>query len=283
MSRKQERTSALLQKLGRLLKEMPEGVTVERVHDLRTTVRRLETLGSALCPSAFAQSKPVKRLSRLRRRAGKVRDLDVQMGLLSNLRIEAGVRDKARLLHSMESMRDKQAKRLVKLVRDVNVRSLQKSLRRLLAVPAQPAPVERRRREQWLAQAMDQFAGAVRRRPQLQEQNLHDFRMECKRVRYLAEMAVPHPRARAWVERLKRIQDAAGEWHDSVVLCQRAEGLLDDGRPAPLVNALRIRAHNRLSQALQIIEEQRRALLAMRAEVPRKAPASAAQSRAAVA
>jgi CHAD domain-containing protein len=272
-----------LHKLGRLLEEMPEGVTVERVHDLRTTVRRLETLGSVLSPSGFQQSKPVKRLARLRRRAGKVRDLDVQMHLLSSLRIEAGVRDKARLLQSLEVMREKQAKRLLKLLRDFNVRSLQKSLRRLLAAPPQPARVERQRRQQWLAQAMDQFTGAVRRRPQLQEQNLHDFRMDCKRVRYLAEMAVPHPRARAWVERLKRIQDAVGEWHDSVVLWQRAESLLDDGRPAPLVNALRIRAQNRLSHALQVAEEQRRALLAMRAEVPRKAPASAAQSHAAVA
>ncbi len=81
MGTKQDRTGALVRKLGRLLQEIPRKASVDRVHDLRTTVRRLETIHVTLAPADT--SKQWKRLSKVRKQAGKVRDLDVQMAALA--------------------------------------------------------------------------------------------------------------------------------------------------------------------------------------------------------
>ncbi|MGE0406494.1 MAG: hypothetical protein AB7O65_09350, partial [Candidatus Korobacteraceae bacterium] len=72
MGSKQDRTGALVRKLGNLLTEIPKDATVERVHHLRTTVRRLETVHDTLPETEASEPKVWKRLSKIRRRAGKV-------------------------------------------------------------------------------------------------------------------------------------------------------------------------------------------------------------------
>ena len=83
-----ERTELLFQRVQRLLKRLPgHSARPEDIHALRTTIRRLETALDVLLPEPDRDArKLVKQMAKLRRRAGGVRDLDVQMFALRSLR-----------------------------------------------------------------------------------------------------------------------------------------------------------------------------------------------------
>jgi CHAD domain-containing protein len=72
----------------------------------------------------------------------------------------------------------------------------------------------------------------------LTEKTLHDFRLGAKRARYLAELAGQSPAAKIFVDKLKRAQDAAGEWHDALKLKERAEKRFGSASESPLVSVL---------------------------------------------
>ena len=101
-----------------LLGKMADKGDEEDVHKLRTTVRRLEVqLGQ--CPSKIAKS-----LKSLRRKAGKVRDVDVHLGLLRSSLFTgpaaapnaAAVCDKLR--RALESERERHVEALLRVVED---------------------------------------------------------------------------------------------------------------------------------------------------------------------
>ena len=92
------RTQALFDKLLRISRRS-SGAKPETVHQLRTTIRRVETLLATTLPAlGRKEQKLLKQLDRLRRRAGKVRDLDVQIQALRSLRLESITRDRARVM-----------------------------------------------------------------------------------------------------------------------------------------------------------------------------------------
>ena len=284
MGTKSDRTATLVRKLARLLLDIPRKATVDRVHRLRTTVRRLETIHAALLKAPVGASKHWKRLSKVRKRAGKVRDLDVQMLALASLRLESSLRDKARLMHALEQSRARQAKKLVKVVEETPRRELQKALLRLqLSTASMPAKQRREQQAQWVAEALNHFSEACESHQPLDENNLHDFRMECKRARYQAEMAASDPRSRSVVKQLKDIQDAVGDWHDWLTLTQEGEKLLQNGNPSALLTALRAQTHARFLHALQTVEEVQQALSEVKTGASRKPPLAVPQTKSAVA
>src|SRR5438874_13230525 len=65
-------------KLRKLLKNMPKQPAPEQVHDLRTNTRRFEAILAAISPDSTRKEKSLLReLAAIRKRAGKVRDMDV--------------------------------------------------------------------------------------------------------------------------------------------------------------------------------------------------------------
>src|SRR3954469_4382415 len=78
MSLDTERAAKPIRKLRKLLKKMPAIPVAEDIHDFRTSSRRLEAMIQALSlDSAQNGRQALKQISRLRKRAGKVRDMDV--------------------------------------------------------------------------------------------------------------------------------------------------------------------------------------------------------------
>ena len=76
------------------------------------------------------QKKLLKLLNRIRRRAGKVRDLDVQLAALRSLKIPQEPRRKTQLTHGLIDLRAKHEKKLRKLLTKDAIRDLRKRLRR---------------------------------------------------------------------------------------------------------------------------------------------------------
>ncbi len=223
----------------------------------------------------------MKQLDRIRRRAGKVRDVDVQITALGSLRLESITRDKARVKRFLEKTRIKREQKLLTTCRDELQNGLQRRIERaatrLQETPSTDRTQPELRADRFVCSALEKFAALARERPVLNESNLHEFRMACKRVRYLAEMAGETPGGIAVIAELKRIQDAVGEWHDWLTLADTAEGLLPRPGQSPLIAALRASTRSRYLEALRTTADAKRNLLHMhgRKHEPRSVPPEA--------
>src|SRR5690242_16673108 len=110
-----ERTQFVFEKLDRDLRRLQSARSAESVHGFRTTTRRLQTLLEELMPERNRdQKKLLKLLDRLRKRAGKVRDLDVQLAALRSLKIPEQPRRKTQLMQGLIGLRAEQERKLDK-------------------------------------------------------------------------------------------------------------------------------------------------------------------------
>ena len=102
-------------KLKRHLSKLRESSAPESVHRFRTYSRRVEVLldelGSELSGN---EKKLLKLLAKLRKKAGKVRDLDVQTELLRNLKSPQAAGHKAQLQRFLSGERVKREKKLAR-------------------------------------------------------------------------------------------------------------------------------------------------------------------------
>lgn len=205
-------------RLERGLPQVARGARAGAVHHLRTHIRRVEALLDAGLP-AGDEPKLRQQLQKLRRRAGRVRELDVQGQLLEDFQVEGGEGARRRLLEAMAEERGRRAARLQRILDAEHRRQLRGRLRRAqerLVAAAAEEP------EAWAERVQAGLGELERRFPLLQARNLHAFRLACKRLRYWAEAdgAALAPLA----EQLKRVQDAIGAWHDRSELARRARG-----------------------------------------------------------
>jgi len=215
--------------MSRQIARLAESATPDNVHRFRTNSRRVEALVSELTPENGNQKKLLKLLSKLRKKAGKVRDLDVQIAFLKELRVPDRHDHRAQLLEYLETEQARRQKKLAKSFDSASVQELRKRLRR-----AQSAVQ---------LEGVEPLQLARKRLPDpgtapLSEKMLHACRIEAKRSRYLAELAADSPEGKDFIEQLKTAQDAIGEWHDIMKLKEKAEQMFGGVHDSPLVAVL---------------------------------------------
>jgi CHAD domain-containing protein len=251
-----------------LVKSVADKPKPRDVHHLRTTIRRFETLLPERDGDApRAERKLAKQLDKIRKRAGKVRDADVHLRALATIARTARGDDYDRVRRVLEKRRTKQRKRLVDTIADHRDRGLLKRLRQV--VGHADAGRARASDTDVLARVLQRFGELWPKANGLGEQNLHEFRMETKRLRYLAETAAADKDAAVAVAQLKRMQDAAGAWHDWTTLGLRAAKEVDGGG-APLLAAIAARTAAQLQKALATVQSAGRRLMALKPAAARK-------------
>jgi CHAD domain-containing protein len=216
-------------RMSRQIGRLAKATTTDNVHKFRTNSRRVEALVSELAPENGNQKKLLKLLSKLRKKAGRVRDLDVQIAFLKELRAADRQNHRAQLLEWLGDEQSRRSKKLAKSFDTETVQELRKRLRRVQA--------------EMKLDGIDPLKLAQKRLPDpgttpLSEKMLHACRIEAKRARYLAELASDSPDGRYFVEELKPAQDAIGEWHDIMKLKEQAEHLFGGVHDSPLVAVL---------------------------------------------
>ena len=252
----QELKRLSFQKLLRQLTKLAAKPAPENVHKFRTYSRRVEALLSELVPRLDRNDKKLlKRLGRLRAKAGRVRDLDVQIASLGNLKIPQDPGRKSQLMRSLAEERVQRESKLAKTFDRETVRELRKRLRRAAShqIPKSTEPV---------SLAMRQLTQLGRDQVPLTEKILHQYRIAGKRARYLAELAGKDPEAERFVHRLKRMQDVIGEWHDWLKLAEKAEKLFAGTPDSALLAALRNVTRAKFRRAVDALTETRAALAA---------------------
>src|SRR5580704_15989011 len=131
MSIAPKRSRAVFQKLEQDLVKLSSKPRAENVHRFRTGTRRLQILlGELSAKPGRGQKKLLKLLGRIRKRAGKVRDLDVQLAALRGLKIPGEPRRKTQLVNQLIELRAQQEKKLKKAVGQNSIREIRKRLKR---------------------------------------------------------------------------------------------------------------------------------------------------------
>jgi CHAD domain-containing protein len=233
-----QRSQFVFQKLDRDLSRLSAKQHAENVHSFRTTTGRLRVLLEELVPERnHNQKKLLKTLSRIRKRAGKVRDLDVQLATLRSLKFAQDPRRKTELMQGLIELRAEHEKKLRKLLTKEDVREIRKRLQRAskrASLDGGHDPLAAARK---ILQRVTLPAGPLVP-ASLPEEVLHQLRISVKRARYAAEFAPKSVEAEEFVAQLKRLQDALGGWHDWLTLTQAASDRFGDLRESALVAAV---------------------------------------------
>ena len=228
-----DRSQLVFQKTERALRKLSSEQNAESVHSFRTTSRRLQTLLEQLVPADNRnQQKLLKMLNRLRRRAGKVRDLDVQLTALRSLKVPQEPRRKTQLMQGLIELRVKHEKKLRKMLTKDMFREIRKRLKRA----SKEIRLETSRDALTVARSLlNEIVGPA---GPVSEELLHQYRRVVKRARYAAEFAPKSAEASQVISQVKQLQDAVGNWHDWLTLTQTAAKRLGDVSQSSLVAAL---------------------------------------------
>ena len=263
-------------RLDRELSKLARKPAPDCIHKFRTYSRRVEALLSDVAEEHHrGDEKLLKLLARLRKKAGRVRDLEVQIAALRDLKNAPGNGHKTQLLELLMEERIDREKKLVKAFDRKTTSELRKRLRRAasrLHVPENSEP---------LAVTLQRLAQLSSSKAPLTERMLHQYRILGKRARYIAELANEDAAATKVVDELKHMQDVLGNWHDWLKLTERAEELLGGVSDSAFVAMLRNVTQAKFRQSLDAVAEVREKFAGK--DVGAKRPAARAAVRKAAA
>jgi len=243
-----ERVKLIFRKAERDLLRLASGHRPDAVHSFRTTTRRLQTLLLDLTPTDNRnQRKLLGTLNRIRRSAGQVRDLDVQLEALRSLRVPEEPRRKTRLTQNLLELRAQRERKLRKLLKKEDVREVSRRLKRAysgMALDSNTDPLD-------VARKM--LETATLPTDASQEDLLHGYRIVVKRARYAAEFAPKSSETAQFLAQLQKLLDAIGNWHNWMTLTHSAIERVGDITESSLVAALHNVTRAKLRHAIAAI------------------------------
>ena len=99
----QKRGRLVFNRMSRYIGRLSKDSKSADVHRFRTNSRRVEAILAELLPETGNKKKLVRQLAKLRKRAGRVRDLDVELAFLQNLRVPDRQNHRTQLLELLNS------------------------------------------------------------------------------------------------------------------------------------------------------------------------------------
>ena len=245
------------------------------VHFYRTSLRRFEAWSEVFHPRTDSRQKDaLKFLDKLRRASGKLRDTEIHLDLLRQLETDRAA-EKKKLEKALKARRNSYEKRLRTLLRDPILASIWRTLSSLDRAPSGIDELETFHAVKGMTTlALDEYRAFVQRHGKISAENLHEYRLECKRFRYTAELAGDAPEVQALVETWKSVQDVIGEWHDYLTLSDIAKDVLGD---SPVLQALYALRDKKYAESLSAIVNVERKLIGQ--TIPKKKPRSTSPGR----
>jgi CHAD domain-containing protein len=206
-----------LRKLHKDLKDFPAHPTPDEVHELRTHTRRLEAIVHTFSSESDHDAQRLLRLTKpVRKAAGKVRDMDVFIAKIHQIRDDSASEGLVRLTEHIAIRREKSLSRLHQVIahgyKEVR-RAIEEYTRSLESESAMMSPAP-----QILGAELDNW-------PKLHAGNLHEFRIRAKELRYMLQLMADVDQQR--MDLLGEAKDLAGEWHDWLELGALAKEVLD--------------------------------------------------------
>ena len=255
MSLDANRLQTSILRLDKFLKKVPKDPTPETIHDARTGIRRLE---SALDVLKLKKKQTKKRLQRnlpqIRKRLGKVRDMDVLTAHALNLKPEAAEKDcMVQLLEHLGARRVKQLKKLRKAAKAArsqvraDLSAIEKKLAKLASSGTkkdQPSISDGTK-----IAAIAELAAQLHAPTQLNRNNLHPYRLKVKGLRDILQLS-SSAQSDPFVTTLGNVKDAIGEWHDWEQLVAIATKILNHTPHCNLLHQLKKISATKFQKAL---------------------------------
>jgi CHAD domain-containing protein len=256
-----DRIQKSVRKVRKFVKKAPLDPAPEQIHDLRTHARKLESSLHALSiGSNRDERRLLKSIKQIRKRAGKVRDMDVLTGHVCSASV-AGEQDCAvQLLEHLGAQRRKNAKKLHARVlkeRAALKKGLQREATELDGLIQDGRPDEAS--AQAAAHALE-LTSELSDPPRLNKGNLHPYRLKVKELHYVLQIAESDGQ-KAFVKHLGEVKDAIGEWHDWEELIAIGGDVLDHGAGCGLVQKFKEISESKYERALALANRLRRAYL----------------------
>jgi CHAD domain-containing protein len=256
MSLLDKRINNLLEGLTSAISRLADEVSPKSVHRLRTTIRRIESLVAFAGPElGRKQQRALEDLAALRKRAGKVRDLDVQMDLLGAIANGSTASDRRVLADGLKRKKSRQVERLRSAIDKLQNSKFFAHLERIgektaAVVPeAVSLPLEQARQE--LSSLAAEFTSQQPIKPRF----LHQVRIRMKMIRYLAESGEESADQHRFLHALESAQDALGAWHDWEALAKTAEKQFGGRLNCPLLVEIRALLATRYSAATAAVAQ----------------------------
>jgi CHAD domain-containing protein len=270
MSLDRKRAHKPIRKLRKLLKRMPKVPTAEQVHQLRTNTRRFEAMVSALkLDKGGKRRRMLKDLAGVRKRAGKVRDMDVLIGYTAALG-ESHDEENCRiqLLEFLGAKRKTQAKKLRATVAK-RAKKTRGALKRI-STKLEAVLCENKDNDcdnsvapsKATAKALE-FESDLVNPKQLNRSNLHSYRLKVKQLQNVLRLG-ENGDGREFVDTLGSVKDAIGEWHDWEELLGIARDVLDHGANCGILRAVKHNCELKYGSAMAEAEKMRQHYLGKR-------------------
>jgi CHAD domain-containing protein len=267
-------------KLRKSLKKTPKRSTPGDVHKLRTRARRFEATASALSLDSKRRAKRLLRsLARIRKKAGRVRDMDVLTSHLSTvLHIDSDQEQDCRvqLFEHLGAERYKQAGRLRSLTQSYGPR-LRKQLkwasRRIEKLAGNQSSRGNSKAPADAAGWALRLSTGLTQPTTLNRGNLHEYRMKIKELRDVLEMADTNKQPQ-FLDMLGRCKNAIGEWHDWEELIGIATDVLEHEKNCKLLQELMETSARKYERALAITQDMRKLYVNVPARGKKQSPAA---------
>lgn len=241
-------------KLQKSLKPISKRPSPKRIHNLRTRTRRVEAVLHALMLDRDPSGKRLlRRLAPIRKKAGKVRDIDVLIGYTTTLDSKNEDECLIQLIEHLGSVRVKSVRKL-RSTFSAHGKQARLSTKRCAAQMRKQFPASRKQD----AGVRDSSAVATAKAlalwselqewPRLNASNLHPFRIKAKELRYIFQLAENGDTD--FIAALGGVKDTVGEWHDWQELTAIAADVLTHGSGCPLLQQIRSTTKAKLAEAL---------------------------------
>ena len=263
-------TELVQKSIGRLrkfLKKNPKSPAPEKLHQIRTSVRRLE---SSLAAMNIGKKRLKKRLERnlpvLRKRLGKVRDMDVLTAHAISIASKASEREcLVQLLEHLGAKRSEYTKRLRKAAKNYGPR-LRNDLAKIVEKMEDAAnqPGEKGSGENGALEfggqqvlPLRELISGLDRPKRLNKSSLHSYRLKIKELRYILQLS-KKIRSQELVKKLGEVKDAIGEWHDWEDLRAITAEVVNGGPQSKLARQLKKITHQKFNNALSTTNHMRK-------------------------
>jgi CHAD domain-containing protein len=247
-------------KLRKFLGKKGRSLSPDRVHKLRTTIRRVEATAAAILPKPKRRDKATLRLAKdIRKQAGKVRDMDVLMADALDIRIPTGERERlVQLLEYLGSKRRKEAKKLKRLIQTEGP-GLRQGAKYLSANVRRRIEKQARRDgrgavPEVLAKTVDLLSD-LKNPPKLNPRNLHPYRLKVKELRDVIRVS-PQVGDSRLADALGKVKDAIGDWHDWQELGLIADRVLQEPSQA-VTKSIKTTTEQKYERALSLAQRMR--------------------------
>jgi CHAD domain-containing protein len=252
-----------VRKLGKALKQAAKQPSPDKIHDLRTHARGFEaTLEALSLDSKRNERRLLRRVGDIRKRAGKVRDLDVHTAHLSMLHIKEEERDcGVQLFEYLGAARYKRAARFVALMRKYRTvirKRLKRTSSRIEKFLDQndQSSSQSEAVKNAIASALS-LTSELATPANLNRGNLHPFRLKIKELHYVLQM-MNNSGQEKFADVLVKSKDAIGEWHDWEELIALAKKVLTHEPNCLLLCELRAISERNYELALSITNKMRK-------------------------